>query len=294
MKLRRREFLAGAAATGAVATQVLAADAGPYPRIAISSNSFRLMFVGGQLDMLRYAGFVKSQLKLTNLELISTGFAATDDAYCRRVAQSIRDEGCRLINVLHTDAKIQPISPDPAVRQGSLDALKRWMDTCALMGSPSFRTNSSFAPPGAEPDALARIVASYKILADYGQTIGVKLLVENHIGFQSVIDNAIAVIKGVNSPNCRGIVDWGNSPAKTDAERVADCQKMMPYVDLVSAKGNAFDENYRHTAYDQAALVRAEEVFGYRGRYSIDLADTKDPVLAARAMIATIQSNLRA
>jgi sugar phosphate isomerase/epimerase len=293
MTVLRRDVLAGGAAT-LLATQARAADAGPYPRIGISSNSFRLMFVGGQLDMLHYAAFVKSQLKLTNLELINSGFAATDDAYCRQVAQSIRDEGCRIINVLHTDRTVQPISMDPAVRQRSLDTIKRWMDMCAVMGSPSFRTNSSFAPPGAEPDALERIIACYKLLAAYGQTIGVKLLVENHIGFQSIIDNTVAILKGVNSPNCRGIVDWGNSPAKTDAERVADCQKMMPYVDLVSAKGNVFDENYRHTAYDQAALVRAEEAWGYRGLYSIDLADTKDPVLASRSMIATIQGNLRA
>jgi sugar phosphate isomerase/epimerase len=299
LEFHRRQVLSALAATGVSACATLTGGrsaAGPHPRIGVSSNSFRTMFTNGSLDMFRYPAFVKSQLNLTNLELINGGFAAQDDAYCRRIGQTARDEGCRIINVLHTDQTVLPIDPDPAVRQKSIDTLKRWMDMCAIIGSPSFRSNSSFKRPGEEPNALERIVAMYKELAAYGQSVGVKLLVENHVGFQAVIDNAIAIIKGVNSPNCRGIVDWGNSPATDDAGRVADIQRMMPYVDLVSAKGVDFDENNRHISFDQAALVRAAEAGGYRGLYSVDLfanPEPKDPVGAARTMVATIQDNLR-
>jgi hypothetical protein len=95
---------------------------------------------------------------------------------------------------------------------------------------------------------------------------------------------------------CRAIADWGNSPAKDNAQRVADMTRLMPYVDLVSAKGVEFDATNRHISYDPAQLVRAAEAGGYRGLYSVELYGPKAPadsVAAARHMIETVMTNLR-
>jgi sugar phosphate isomerase/epimerase len=188
------------------------------------------------------------------------------------------------------------VSGDAAARARGIDIGRRWVDIAAALGSPSMRTNANYDTTLGGPDVFARVVEAYRALADYAQTVGIRLLVENIYGYTATIDHVIEVIKAVDSPNCRGIVDWGNSAAKTSEERVSECQRLMPYVDVVSAKGRAFDAQYRHTGWDIGALVRAAEAGGFRGIYSLDVdpGPQLDQTLATRSVIATIQANLAA
>ena len=109
--------------------------------------------------------------------------------------------------------------------------------------------------------------------------IGVKVLIENHTGFSADVNKVLTLLKAVNDPNCGAITDWGNSPATTIEERVADMQKLMPYLSLVSAKELEFDANNNHMSYDVVPLIKATEASGYRGIYSIEFYTDKNPAV---------------
>jgi len=144
---------------------------------------------------------------------------------------------------------------------------------------------------------LDRVAGSFRELCNYGKKIGVKILVENHIGFSRDIDKAVAIVKAVNDPNCRMICDWGNTPAHTDSERVAALSKIFPYLELVSAKELDFDEQNRHTSYDIVPIIKATEASGFRGIYSIEFYTEKSPppdvVVAAKNMIQVLAANIK-
>lgn len=268
-------------------------------RIAVSNNSFREMFVTpagqtAQLTLLDFPAFVRTRLGLRNLELISTHFTSMSDAYCRELRASAKAAGCRIVNVLHSDRRVDMVGGDEASRAAGLQSVKDWMTRASTLGAGSLRTNANYTASNTL-DENARVVAVFRELAEFGQGIGVKILVENHVGYTSSIANTLRVVREVDHPYCRAIVDWGNSSAADDDARAADIQILMPYVELVSAKGIEFDADGRHMSFDQARLVQAAETGGFRGMYSVDLYSErapKDSVGAAASMIRTISEGL--
>jgi hypothetical protein len=98
----------------------------------------------------------------------------------------------------------------------------------------------------------------------------------------------------VNSPYCRAICDWGNSPK--DEGRVAALGKLFPFLELVSAKKLDFDDNNRHVNYDVVPIIKATEASGYKGIYSIEFygKPPKDVVAAARDLMKELTANITA
>jgi hypothetical protein len=76
---------------------------------------------------------------------------------------------------------------------------------------------------------------------------------------------------------------------------VAGLSKLLPLIDLVSAKQLDFDEQNRHINYDVVPLIKATEASGYKGIYSIEFygKPPKDTVAAARNMIKALAENIR-
>lgn len=247
-------------------------------------------------SLLTAPAFVRDALGLTNLEVWNLQFEDDSDDYCDRLRSAAAAAGGRIINV-QLDGAYDLSSDDAARRAQGLAFVKGWMDRARRLGSPTLRANfSGLSPKGEFP--LGRVVEAFRELAAHGRRVGVKILCENHIGFSVPVDNVVAVLKAVDDPWCRTILDWGNSPARDQAEREAQVAKLAPWLALVSAKGVHFGPDGRHLDYDVAALTRATERTGYRGLYSIELFATENPpqnpVLAARSMVQVIAANLRA
>jgi sugar phosphate isomerase/epimerase len=274
-------------------------------RIGITTVCFRERFpatrsknmpapAGGDLTLLAAPKFIADQLGLHNVEVWNFQFEDTSMDYCRRLKDEAIRAGSKIINI-QLDGPYDLSNPDASKRAESIKFVKEWMDRAAALGAPTLRANSGGEAPGAVWD-LNRVADSYRQLCEYGKKIGVKVLVENHIGFSRDIDKAVAIVKTVNDPNCRMICDWGNTPARTNTERIPVLSKIFPYLDLVSAKELDFDEQNRHISYDIVPIVKATEESGFRGIYSIEFYTVKspprDPVAAAKTMMQVIAANI--
>lgn len=170
------------------------------------------------------------------------------------------------------------------------------MDLAAACGAPSLRANVGGRP--GETFDLQTVADAFRQLAEHGEKIGVKILVENHGGHSMKAGSVAAIVKTVNSPWCRSLPDFGNMPADITSpqQRIDFLNPMLPFADLISAKGMEFDEDYRHLSYDAGACVRAAEAAGFKGIYSVELWSPKylapDPVRTIQAMIQIIESAL--
>ena len=98
------------------------------------------------------------------------------------------------------------------------------MDRAAAVGAPTCRANTGGGPP--EDWDVNRTADSFRQLANYGKKIGVKILVENHIGYSADIDKVVAVIKAVNDPYCRAI--WIGGTARAPRGRVTASEQAVP------------------------------------------------------------------
>jgi sugar phosphate isomerase/epimerase len=272
-------------------------------RIGITTVCFRERFpatrskgaaapAGGDLTLLTAPKMIADQLGLHNVEIWSAQFAEMSPDYCRQVKAAAAAAGSRIIDV-QVDGPENLSDPDNAKRAASLAAIKQWMDRAAAVGSPRMRANTGGGKP--EDWDVSRTADSFRQLADYGKGIGVKILIENHIGYSADIDKVVQLVKAVNHPNCGVISDWGNTPSTSPADRVAGLSKLLPHLDLVSAKELDFDDANKHVSYDIVPLIKATEASGFKGIYSIEFYSNrppKDVVGAARDMMQTIAANL--
>lgn len=289
--------------TGAAASET--GNASALSRVGITTVGLRSRFpstrdmnVGtdpgpADLTLETVPRFVADELGLNNLELWYHHFDELSIAYCERIRAAAERAGVQIINV--QAGVTNPSDVDPDVRAQGVTEAKAWIDRAVALGSPRIRINTG---GGDDPFDVERTAASFREMTTYGQEHGVMMMVENHGGYSQDIDNVVAILDAVNSPNCRALADYGNTPAGSTADRLAGLEKLFPYLEFVSAKGTGFNESYEHTDYDFGALVRATEQSGYTGPYSIEMwpdADSEpppDPVRAALWMKETILENL--
>jgi sugar phosphate isomerase/epimerase len=296
-------FVPGISRVAAASTVRQAVPAAVLNRIGITTVCFRERFpatrskgaaapAGGDLTLLTAPKFIADELGLRNVEIWNAQFAEMSLDYCKQVRAAAAAAGSRIINV-QVDGRENLSDPDATRRAASLAAIKEWMDRSAAVGAPTMRANTGGGPP--EAWDVNRTADSFRQLAEYGRKIGVKILVENHIGYSADIDKVVQIVKAVNDPYCRVISDWGNTPSTSPADRVAGLGKLLPYLELVSAKELDFDDQNKHVSYDIAPLIKATEASGFRGIYSIEFYSDRPPrdvVAAAKDMMHTIAANI--
>lgn len=246
----------------------------------------------GDLTLLTAPKFIADSLGLHNVEVWSAHFAEQTIEYCQKVKAAAAAVGSKITNI-QIDGPDNLSDPDEAKRKASIESIKQWMDRAAALGAPRVRANTG----GGKPEAwdVNRTADSFKQLADYGKKHGVMLLIENHTGYSANIDHVVELVKAVNDPNCRVISDWGNTPSTSPQDRLAGLSKLLPYVELVSAKELDFDDQNKHVSYDIAPLVKATEASGFKGIYSIEFYSNRPPrdiVAAAKDEMHTIAANI--
>jgi sugar phosphate isomerase/epimerase len=253
---------------------------------------------GGSMTLLQAPKFIADNIGLHNVETWNWQFAETSMDYCKQLKAAADAVGSRFINLqLDLGPEDNLSDPDPAKRAATLTAMKTWMDRTAAIGATSMRANTGGGPEsGWDPK---RTADGFRELAEYGKGIGVKVLIENHIGYSESIDKVVEVVKAVNDPNCRCICDWGNTPANgTIQQKIDALKKLFPYLYLVSAKELDFDAQNRHISYDIVPIIKATEASGFKGIYSIEFYTDKQPpkdvVAAAKSMAQTLAANIKA
>jgi sugar phosphate isomerase/epimerase len=265
-------------------------------RIAVTGTVFRANFDGWEhtrpavmprLGLLDYPAFIRDRFGVRKLELWSPQIALLgegDETY-RRVRAAVDAAGMSVVN-LQVEGTPSLNTDTPADRNNVVQSINGWLDRARLLGAGAARVNVTRQ---SGPINLPAVIDILRRAADYGQSIGVHLLIENHGGYTASIPDMIALIQAVDHEYCKITIDWGdwNPPGS----RYDAMQAAMPYTHIVSAKGYEFDPvSYEHSAYDVARLVRNAEAGGFRGVYSIDFWGPNHPADTERALDLFIRS----
>jgi L-ribulose-5-phosphate 3-epimerase len=301
MSMHRRDFLKRSSAVFAVPLLTTASSptlfgfqSGTPDRIGIATWSFRHLMAAGRnasapaperavMTALDAPRFVREELGLSQLEIIINHLDERTIAYAERVRAAAEKAGVKFSNF---QLGGQLSAPDSGVRAKSIAEIKEGMRLAAALGAPTVRAD--VGGRAGEPLDLAVTADSYKQLVEFGSTIGVMPMPENHGGHSTDPDTLVSIMKAID-PRIRAIVDWGNFRVESQAQRVESTRKLLPYVGLVSAKVDRFDAEYR-PGYDVAELVRLVEGSGYRGKYSIEISNPPADIVrgahVARDLIA--------
>ena len=115
-----------------------------------------------------------------------------------------------------------------------------------------------------------------KRLVEFGDNVGINIIVENHGGLSSNGEWLSSVMEQVNHPRMGTLPDFGNFRIENDDwyDRYKGMKELMPYAKAVSAKSHEFDENGNETGSDYYRMMKIVLENGYNGYVGIEYEGT--------------------
>jgi hypothetical protein len=274
--LTRRRFLAGAAASVAMASNIrllfgkvdksLSKLAG---EVGATTSSFSGHLVAspkksGQFTLLELPRILRDELDMRVIDLNTSSLGRVDKAWLDQVRKAVDDAGCVLTNLKMNQGGLDMNSPDAAVREKALAEYRGSIDAAAHLGIPYVRP----LPLKEHPD-MAIHVASYRALADYGAERGVKLLVENYGWMESDPQSVPKLIKAIDR-DVAATPDTGNWA--NNEVRYAGLKAAFPYAVSCDFKARTLGPNGEHALYDLKRCFEAGWECGFRGPWCLEHA----------------------
>ena len=121
-------------------------------------------------------------------------------------------------------------NPDADARKQDVQRVKDWIDVASKLGAPVIRVFSGPVPAGYEnkwDEVCTWLVECFKEVADYGQSKGVIVGVQNHGDMMATGEQTVKVMKAVNHPWFGLILDTGYFQSDDVYD---DMEMCLPYV----------------------------------------------------------------
>ena len=124
-------------------------------------------------------------------------------------------------------------------------------------------------------------------VGEYGEKVGINVIVENHGGWSSDGQWLSNVMKSVNKSNVGTLPDFGNFCIRRDGkgqwdgncveeyDRYKGTAEMMPFAKGVSAKAHDFDAQGNCVETDYVKMMKVVKDAGFRGIIGIEYEGEK-------------------
>ncbi len=284
--LPRRKFLRSSLALSALplvsffhkATTYGASDAA-HSRFKISLNaySFNATLTSGKTTLNEVIEFCAAQ-GFDAVDLTGYYFPGYPEAPADKYVYDLKRKTHHLgLAISGTGIRNEFALPDKTARTEQVALVKRWIGVAAKLGAPVIRifTGKSL-PEGFSREAVADwITKDIKTCVEYGKEHGVIVAVQNHNDFIKTADQAIDLIKRVNSEWFGLVLDTGSFVTNEPYSEIA---KASPYAVNWQIK-EKLQYNGKAENMDLIKLFRIIQASPYRGYLPIETLSAGDPFL---------------
>lgn len=180
--------------------------------------------------------------------------------------------------------------PDPKKRTDDVAMVKNWIEVAAKLGAPVIRIFAGRQDTqGYSWDQVAGwMVEDIKECVEHGKKHGVLIGLQNHNDFIKTADEALKILKLVNS-------DWLGLILDTGSFRTGD-----PYDEIAKAAPYAVNWQVKEKVYvrgdeadvDLPRLVKIVRSAGYRGYLPIETLGAGDPKIKVPAFLKKVREAL--
>ncbi len=300
--LSRRRFLSGlgAAAAAVACSPSLRAQAGTAPPlfdISLAQWSLHRTLRSGQLDHLDFARVARTEFDLGAIEYVNSFFKdkARDAAYLAEMNRRAADHGVYQ-HLIMCDGEGRLGDPDPALRTEAVENHHRWVDAAKTLGCATIRVNAASEGDWEEQQRLA--TDGLRRLSEYGDRVGINVIVENHGGLSSNGKWLAGVMRLVNHPRCGTLPDFGNFrvSATEEYDKYAGVAELMPFAKAVSAKSHDFDERGEETTKDYRRLMKIVLDAGFHSWVGIEYEGNRLPeregIARTKALLVKVRGEM--
>ncbi len=179
------------------------------------------------------------------------------------------------VEISGTGIRNEFAEPDKTKRIAEIAFVKRWIEVAAKLGAPVIRifTGKSLPANYTWEQVEAWIVEDIKTCVEYGKQHGVIVAVQNHNDFVKTADQAIDIIKKVNSEWFGLILDTGSFVTQ---EPYSEIKKTADYAVNWQVK-EKLNYNGKTENMDLEKLFRIIHASSYRGYLPIETLSPGDP-----------------
>jgi L-ribulose-5-phosphate 3-epimerase len=295
----RRSFLSASA--GMLSAATLSAvtmnrgfagtNAEPRFQISLAEWSLHKTLFAGKIDNLDFAATAKKEFGIEAVEYVNQFFKdkANDAEYLKMLNQRAADAGVKQLLIM-IDNEGQLGAPGLAERTKAVENHYKWVEAAKTLGCHAIRVNAGSS--GSYEDQMYRAADGLRALAEFGDTHGISVIVENHGGLSSNGAWLAGVMKKVDHPRCGTLPDFGNFRVSKDEEydRYQGVTELMPFAKAVSAKSHDFDDAGNETHTDYRKMMKIVLEAGYKGWVGIEYEGSKlDEFAGIRATKALLE-----
>ena len=213
--------------------------------------------------------------------------------------QRASDHGIKNLLIM-CDAEGDLGDPNDLKRIKSVENHFKWVDAAKYLNCHSIRVNARSVSKNelSYEDQQKFALDGLQRLAEYGEKIGINIIVENHGGLSSNGKWLSEIMTMANNSMLGTLPDFGNFKIKDDVwyDRYKGVAELMPFAKAVSAKSHEFDSNGREINTDYFKMMEIVLQAGYTGYIGIEYEGTKhseiDGIIQTRDLLKKIQNQL--
>ncbi len=261
--------------------------------ISLGQFSYASELFSGKMSMLDFPQRAVKELGINGLEYVSMFFNGkhTDAAFLKELKNISDDLGATNHLIMVDGENLAAL--DAAARKKAVESHHPWIDAAKYLGCISIRVNlgdSSKALSGEPEEGSAEDVAKaaidgYSSLLEYGEKVGINVIVENHFGYSTDPDWLVGVMSQVKSDKKGFLPDFGNFCAQRskpegtgiqalltttcikEHDKYEGVAKMMPFAKGISAKSHKFDASGNDPETDYQRMFEIIKASGWSGGY---------------------------
>ncbi len=275
--MNRRNFIkrsaaitSGLALSGFGSTLLSGSDNLPF-KISLAEWSLHRALHSKKIDHLDFISLTKTEFGLDAVEYVNSFFfdKAQDQKYLNEMKTRADDHDVKSLLIM-CDNEGNLGDPDENKRNQAVENHYKWAEAAKFLGCHSIRVNAR--SEGSWDDQIELAADGLRRLNEFGDSIGINTIVENHGGLSSNGKWLSAVMERVDHSRVGTLPDFGNFRIQGDEwyDRYQGMKELMPYAKAVSAKSHEFDEKGNETGSDYYRIMNIVLDAGYKGYVGIE------------------------
>lgn len=279
--------------------------------ISLAQWSLHRSLYSGELDHLDFAKISKENFGIDAIEYVNSFFfeKAEDKSYLREMKNRADDYGVKSLLIM-CDNEGSLGDPDNQKRQKAVENHYKWHEAAKYLGCHSIRVNAylteslhglevgDYTKTGSYENQVSLAADGLRKLTEFGASLGINTIVENHGGLSSDGAWLASVMKAVDHPMCGTLPDFGNFRIEGDRwyDRYKGVKELMPFAKAVSAKSHDFDSNGNETQTDFFRMMDIVIDAGYSGYVGIEYEgsgmDEMSGIKATKDLLERVKSGV--
>ena len=280
--LKRRDFLkfgasiaGGLAATG-LRGSLLSDIKKPIAfKISLAEWSLHRALQSKEIDHLDFYSVAKKEFDISAVEYVNTFFfnKAKDVTYLKEMKTRADDLSVKSLLIM-CDNEGNLGDPDDSKRKTAVENHYKWAEAAKFLGCHSIRVNAR--SEGSYDEQIELAADGLRRLAEFGDSIGINTIVENHGGLSSNGKWLSAVMEKVDHPRIGTLPDFGNFRLEGEKwyDRYQGVRELMPYAKAVSAKSHEFDSDGNEINTDYYKMMKIVLDASYNSHVGIEYEGT--------------------